>query len=100
MGSREAPPPSSLSLEGGAGRSVASALASGGARDSAASSLTGSGVLGSSLSQESLVIADPVPVISSSSPARGRRSRSRERVDTTGDRSRSSRLSPPRGRDS
>ena len=59
------------------GGSAASALASGGARDSAASSLTGGGVAGSSLSQESLVIAGPVSVASSTSPARGRRSRSR-----------------------
>ena len=73
MGFRKAPPPSSLSLEGGAGGSAASALASGGARDSAASSLTGGGVAGSLLFQESLVIADPVPVASSSSLARGRR---------------------------
>ena len=96
---REAPPPSSFS-EGGVGEIAVSALASGGARDSAASSFTGEGVAGSLLSQESLVIADSVPVASSSSPTRGRRSQSRGRGDSTRDRSRSSRLSPPRGQDS
>ena len=67
------------------------------ARDSAASSLTGGGVAGSSLSQESLVIADPFMVAPSSSPARGRRSQSRGRGNSTRDRSSlcSSRLSPP-----
>ena len=48
------------------------------------------------------MLVDPVPVVSSSSPGGDRRSRSGGRGDSTGDRSRSrsSRLSPPRGRDS
>ena len=100
VGSREVPPPSSLS-KGGEGRSTAGALASAGVGDSATSSLPGEGVAGSSRSQESLMLDDPVLVASSSSPGRDRRSRSRARGDSTGDRSRSrsSRLSPPRGRD-
>ena len=58
------------------------------------------GVAGSSLSQESLVLADPDPVASSSSPRGDRQSRSGGRGDSTGDhsRSRSSRFSPPQGR--
>ena len=78
------------------------ALTSGGVQDSAASSLKGGGVAGSSLSQESLVIADLVLVAFSSSPTRDHRLRSRGRADSTGDHScsRSSHLSPPRGRDS
>ena len=96
----EVPPPSSLS-KGGEGRSTAGALASAGVGDSATSSLPGEGVAGSSRSQESLMLDDPVLVASSSSPGRDRRSRSRARGDSTGDcsRSHSSRLSPPRGRD-
>ena len=59
----------------------------------------GEGVVGSSSSQESLVLADPDPVASSSSPRGDRWSRLGGRGDSTGDlsRSRSSRLSPPRG---
>ena len=102
MGSRKAPPPPFLPLEGGERGSAAGALASGAVRDSAASSLTGGGIAVSSLSQESFVIADPVPVASSCSPAHVHRSQSKGKGDSTGDCpcSRSYRLFPPRGQDS
>ena len=85
---------------GGGGVGTVRALASVGADDSATSSLPGEGVAGSSRSQESFVLADPDLVASSSSPKGDRRSRSGGRRDSTRDRSRSrsSRLSPPRGR--
>ena len=78
------------------------ALASAGASDSAVSSFPGVGVAGSSCSQESLVLADPDPVVSSSPPGGDHRSCSGGREGFAGDRfrSRSSRLSPSRGRDS
>ena len=64
-----------------------------GVSDSAASSLPGVGVAGSSRSQESPVLADPSPVASSVSAGRDCRSHTREIGGSTGDRSRSSRLS-------
>ena len=89
-------------VSGGGGGAWASAraLVSAGAGDSAASSLPGVGVAGSSRSQESLVLADPDPVVSSSPPGGDRRSRTGGRGGSTGDRSRScsSRLFPPRDR--
>ena len=99
VGSREVSPPSVRREERGDGGGVARALASVGVGDSAASSLPGEGVAGLSHAQESLVLADPDPVASSSPPGGDRRSRSGGRGDSTGDRSssRSSRLSPPRG---
>ena len=99
VGSREAPPPSSLQLKGGERGGAARALASAGAGDSATSSFPGEGVAGSSRSQqESLVLPDPDPVASSSSRRGDRRSCLAGRGETTGDRSHSSRLAPPRGR--
>ena len=80
------------------GRGGAVALASAGAGNSAASSLPGVGVARSSRSQESLVLADPDPVASSSPPGGDHRSCSGGRGSSTGDRSHSSRLSSPRGR--
>ena len=72
------------------------ALASAGVGDSAASSLPGEGVVGSSHSQESLVLDDSVPVASSSSPGCDCQSRLRGRGNSTRNRSssRSSCLSP------
>ena len=82
VGSREVSPPSCHSVGGGGLDSV-------GASDSAASSLPGVGVVGSSRSQESLVLADPSPVASSVSAGCDCRSRSRKIGESTGDRSRS-----------
>ena len=60
----------------------------------------GVGVAGSSHSQESLVLADPSPVYSSIPAGGDCRSSSHRMGGSTGDRSRSSHLSPSRGRDS
>ena len=70
----------------GGGREGAGASASAGAGEgnSAASSLPGEGVAGSSRSQEFFVLADPVPVASSSSPGGDRQSCSWGRGDSTG----------------
>ena len=85
--------------EGGGGTARASDSA--GASDSAAS-LPGVGVLGSSRSQDSLVLAGPSPVDFSVSAGGDRQSHSCEVGGFTRacSRSRSSRLSPSRGRDS
>ena len=98
MGSRLLPP----TVWWEEGRGGARASVSAGAGDSAASSLMGVGVAGSSHSQESPVLADPCPVASSVSAGRDRWSRSREIGEFTGgrSRSRSSRSSPSRARDS
>ena len=60
------PPPSVLGFGGGGG--ITRALASAGAGNSAAYFLPWEGVAGSSRSQESLVLADPLPVQSFCSP--------------------------------
>ena len=100
VGSREVSPPPSLRSVGGEGEGECAARALASAGDSAASSLPGEGVAGLSRSQESLVLADPIPVASSSPPGSDRRSRCGGKGGSTGDRSRSrsSRLSPPWGR--
>ena len=81
------------------GWGVARVLTSGGTSDSAASSLPGVGIVGSSRSQESLVLAVPSSVASSASAERGRRSRSRVVGGSNDDRSHScsSRSSLPLG---
>ena len=66
---------------GGGGGEGASSLASVGAGDSAASTLLGEKVARSSLSQESLVLADPDLVAFSSPPGGDRRSLSGGRGD-------------------
>ena len=66
----------------------------------AASSLPRVRVVGSSCSQESLVLADPSLVASFVSAGRDCWSRSHEFGESTGDRSRPSRSSPSRGRHS
>ena len=100
VGSHEvSSPPFPLFSGRGRGGRATRASASGGTSDSATSSLLGVGVVGSSRSQELLVLADPSSVASSVSAGCDRRSRSREIGESTGDRFRlrSSCSSPSRG---